>query len=70
MFTLSAVLFSVLGSKQAYLDPGSGSFLLQLLLAGLLGAGLILRSQWNKIKRFFNRKQSIEAPKDEDSDEV
>lgn len=31
-----------------YLDPGSGSFLLQLLIAGLVGAGFV-------VKAFFTR---------------
>jgi hypothetical protein len=69
MFNLSGVLFSVLGNKQAYLDPGSGSFLIQLLIAGLLGAALILRTQWSKIKKFFDRKNVKEEMEDEDSDE-
>ncbi len=40
---------------QAYLDPGSGSFLIQLLIAGLAGAGFIIAAYWKKIKRFFTR---------------
>ena len=40
----------------AYLDPGSGSFLLQLLLAGILGGAFIVRSQWTRIKGFFRRR--------------
>ena len=39
----------------AYLDPGSGSFLLQLLLAGILGGAFIVRSQWTRIKGFVQR---------------
>jgi hypothetical protein len=49
------LLFSVLPKQFAYLDPGSGSFLLQLLLATLLGALFLLRSSWGKIKSFFSR---------------
>jgi hypothetical protein len=40
---------------QAYLDPGSGSFLIQLLLAGLVGAGFLIKAYWKKIKGLFNR---------------
>ena len=46
-----------------YLDPGSGSFLLQLLLGVLLGAGLAVRIFWKQIKALFTGKK--EAPKDE-----
>jgi hypothetical protein len=35
---------------KAYLDPGSGSFILQIILATLLGGLIILRSFWTKIK--------------------
>ncbi len=37
----------------AYLDPGSGSFLLQLLIAAILGGVIALRAYWGKIKNFF-----------------
>jgi len=34
----------------AYLDPGSGSFILQLLLASLFGALFVVKAYWKKIK--------------------
>ena len=42
----------------AYLDPGSGSFLIQLLIAGALGAALAIRLSWGRIKGIFRRKES------------
>lgn len=52
---------------QAYLDPGSGSFLIQLLIAGLVGVGFFIRSKWSRIKAFFNRsKNEPEKPDDTD----
>jgi hypothetical protein len=39
----------------AYLDPGSGSILLQLLLAGMLSMGYFVRSNLLSIKAFFKR---------------
>ena len=33
----------------AYLDPGSGSFLLQVLLASLLGALFLIKQFWSRI---------------------
>jgi hypothetical protein len=38
-----------------YLDPGSGSVLLQLILAGLLGAGVVVRVFWKKIRGLFGK---------------
>lgn len=49
----------------AYLDPGSGSFLLQLAIAALLGLGVALRASWGKIKGWFGFKSK---PKDDDDD--
>ena len=48
-----------------YLDPGSGSFLLQLLIAALLGIGIAIRASWTKIKGWFG----IKPKADEDDDE-
>jgi hypothetical protein len=47
-----------------YLDPGSGSFLIQLLIATALGLAIALRASWGKIKSLFGAK-----PKSEEDDE-
>jgi hypothetical protein len=52
----------------AYLDPGSGSFLIQLAIAALLGLGVALRASWGKIKGWFGIKPKPEED-DDDSDE-
>ncbi len=42
---------TTLGSDCAgYVDPGTGSYLLQMLLAGALGAGFAVRSFWANIR--------------------
>ena len=41
----------------AYLDPTSGSILLQVLLGGLAGAALALRLFWHKIVAWFGGKR-------------
>jgi hypothetical protein len=56
-------LFAPLLRTQAYLDPGSGSFLIQLLIAGVVGAGFLIKAYWKKIKGLFNRS---EAKKEDD----
>ena len=45
----------------AYLDPASGSLLLQLLLGGVAGLALVLKLFWHRILGFFG----IKKPKDE-----
>lgn len=39
----------------AYLDPGTGSYILQLLIAVLVGALFAVKLFWNNIKYFFKR---------------
>ncbi len=39
----------------AYLDPSSGSLLIQLLLAGGLGIAFLVKTYWKKIKGLFNK---------------
>ena len=35
----------------AYLDPSSGSILIQIILGGVAGAAVLLRIYWRKIRR-------------------
>jgi hypothetical protein len=49
----------------AYLDPGSGSFLIQLAIAALLGLGVAFRASWSKIKGWFG----VKPKPDEEDDE-
>lgn len=65
MFFLTNALISGFGDKLAYLDPGSGSFLIQLLIAALLGAGIALRASWSKVKKLFGIKPKV----DEDAED-
>ncbi len=37
----------------AYLDPGSGSMLVQLLLGGVAGAAVIMKLGWERFKDVF-----------------
>ena len=38
-----------------YLDPSSGSILLQLLIAAAAGIGIAIASSWQKVKRLFKK---------------
>jgi mannose/fructose/N-acetylgalactosamine-specific phosphotransferase system component IIC len=48
---------------QAYLDPGNGSMLVQLLLGGAAGIGVILKLTWLRLRSGFKLKPST-AKKD------
>jgi hypothetical protein len=50
--------FGFVSVAHAYLDPGTGSFMLQMLLAGILGALLYLKLAWHDVKSFFQRRFS------------
>lgn len=51
-----------------YLDPGSGSLLIQLILAAILGIGMAVRIFWKRIKALFTGRQP-EPPEDVDQDD-
>jgi hypothetical protein len=42
----------------AYLDPGTGSFIIQMLIATLVGGLFMIKVYFKKIKDFFKRKFS------------
>lgn len=52
----------------AYLDPGTGSIILQVILASLLAVAVAFRVFWRKLKGVF-RKESPMDNADSDQDE-
>ncbi|HEU4938837.1 MAG TPA: hypothetical protein VFT39_20450 [Vicinamibacterales bacterium] len=44
------------GGLQAYLDPGTGSMAIQLLMGGIVALLATLRLYWDRMKTFFTRK--------------
>jgi hypothetical protein len=55
-----------------YLDPGSGSLLIQLLAAGLLGGvGILVKMFWGRIKAFFKGEKYVppQPPAEEEKTE-
>ena len=66
-FLTSPLLIGLTNSPR-YLDPGSGSFLLQLLIAGLAGMGLFIGASWKRIRRFFQKKKDQYTLEEEEED--
>ena len=56
-----SILTSIVASPVLYLAAGSGSMLIQILLAALLGAGVAIRIFWRNIKAFFTGKKTSDA---------
>ena len=43
---------------EAYLDPGAGSMLLQLLLGGVAAAGVVVKLFWHRLRIPFRKRDS------------
>jgi len=62
------VLIGSLNKDLAYLDPGSGSFILQILLATLLASLLFMKNFWRKVLGFFKKPSSSDQNESRDAD--
>jgi len=52
----------------AYLDPGSGSMILQIIAGGLAAVAVTAKLYWNRVLRFLRiKKDEPEAPKPDTS---
>ena len=52
---LAAILASIPAPALAYIDPGTGSMLLQSLFAAVAAALVFGRTIWHKVKSLFSR---------------
>jgi len=55
---VAALLLLSPTTAHAYLDPGTGSYMVQMLIAGVLGAAFAVKMYWLRIKRFISGKFS------------
>lgn len=56
IIVLAAVLTLALPREaQAYLDPGTGSFIFQIVVAAVCGAGFAVKMFWSRICARFTR---------------
>ena len=65
----AAAFIAVLSMRpaHAYIDPATGSYVLQVLIAGFLGALLAIKMFWHRILLFFQNLTS-RSKADEPSD--
>ena len=49
-----------------YLDPGSGSYLVQVIIAAVLGVSFFFKNFWLKVKAFFFRPKKQEEEKEKE----
>jgi len=69
MFTIFGMsIFMFPRTVYAYLDPGTGSYILQIILAAFVGAAFTIKIYWTKIKNVFANlfsRSSQERPKND-----
>jgi hypothetical protein len=62
LFLAVATLFTICVPAWAYIDAGSGSYLLQILFAMLFGAAYTVKATWHNLKTvLFRRNQPAPA---------
>ncbi len=47
--------FVLMREAQAYLDPATGSMILQIILGFILAASMTIKMYWRKIKFYFSK---------------
>ncbi len=57
-FVVALLAFDPGQPAQAYLDPGVGSILIQLLLGGAAGAAMVAKLYWHKLSSLFRRRDA------------
>jgi hypothetical protein len=60
------VLIGSLHKDLAYLDPGSGSFILQIILATLLASLLFMKGFWRKVIGIFKKPSSLDQDEEQE----
>jgi hypothetical protein len=67
MKILSAVILLIFATRaEAYLDPGTGSMLLQVILGGVAAVGVAIKLYWHKLRVAFGMGKK-ERPEDDSS---
>lgn len=59
-------IFVAVPDPLAYLDPGSGSLLVQALVAGVAGAAVTVKIYWRRITSRFRRRHSTTDTEESD----
>jgi hypothetical protein len=64
LLAVPALLLFSTQNAYAYLDPGTGSMILQGLIGGIAGGMFALRLYWSKLKSRFGRAPVSASPRD------
>jgi hypothetical protein len=55
------VLLTLAVNAEAYLDPGTGSMMLQVILGGIAAIGVAIKLYWHKLRVFFGGAKKEQA---------
>jgi hypothetical protein len=66
VFYFALVLIAIPASSAfCYIDPGTGSLVVQAAIALFLGAGIFIKAKWHWIKELFQKKKDARAARKE-----
>ena len=54
IFLITIYLLLITNKAHAYLDPGTGSYIFQVMAALVIGGLYTIKMHWQKIKTFFS----------------
>ncbi len=49
-----------------YIDPGTGSLIIQSIIGAIAAIGVTLKLYWHKLKLFFSRNRTVKETKSEE----
>ncbi|NIQ15433.1 MAG: hypothetical protein GTO02_13860 [Candidatus Dadabacteria bacterium] len=67
-YLIFIIAFTISPSAFAYLDPGTGSLIIQSILAAIAGAIVAIKYYWHKILFFIKRNQPNNSDDKKDDD--
>jgi len=65
IYLFSIFSFVLVTDAYAYLDPGTGSLIVQGIIAGSLSVALFVKTYWYKLVTFFKKDAAEEKEEDE-----
>jgi len=55
LMLLALLVLATPGLAHAYIDPGTGSYLVQIIVGAVLGAALAIKLAWSRLVVLFGR---------------
>lgn len=68
-FITAILLLSITVNAHAYLDPGTGSMMLQVILGGIAAVGVAIKLYWHKLMAAFGMRKNSADEDDEEGQE-